>query len=85
MLGANSIRNVGVRRVIGSLATPQRRNFEPNGTQKYMVVRGASYTHAGNIYAKGQTIAYDAAGGTQYSNLARLERDFNRGVLDPVD
>ena len=79
MLGANSIHNVGIRRMIGSLATPQYRSFEINGAQKYQVARAVSYSHAGNSYAKGQTIAYDAAGGTAYSNTARLARDFNRG------
>lgn len=80
-LGTNTKRNVGIRRLIASVG--QYRNFEPNGTQTYNVASDKGYDHAGNHYAKGATIPFDAAGGTLYSNYPRLERDFNRRALDP--
>jgi hypothetical protein len=81
--GQNSISNIGVRRMIYSLATPEYRNFEANGTQTYLVAVGApvSYVYAGVVYAKGATIPYDAAG--KYSNPGQLECDFNAGWIDP--
>jgi hypothetical protein len=82
-LGSNSKTNVGIRRFIYTTTPPGYRNFEPNGTQTYVVTSSHGYVHAGNAYAKGQTIAYDAAGGTLYSNLARLERSFNGHLIDP--
>ena len=82
-LGPNTKTNVGIRRLVYSVTPPQLRNFEPNGTQTYVVMSSHGYSHAGNSYAKGQTIPYDAGGGTTYSNRPRLERDFNRGALDP--
>jgi hypothetical protein len=84
-LGPNTKSNVGIRRVVASLTPPQERCFEVNGTQVYVVMSAQSYSHAGNSYTKGASIPYDAAAGTKYSNAARLERDFVRGVLDPVD
>lgn len=78
--GVNSKRNVGIRRFVPSFGY---RNFEPNGTQTYTVATSKGYSHAGVSYTKGQTIAYDAAGGTAYSNINRLERDYNRGAIDP--
>jgi hypothetical protein len=81
--GPNTKANVGIRRFIYSTTPPGYRNFEPNGTQTYTVVASHGYSHAGTSYTKGQTIAYDAAGGTKYGNINRLERDFNRGALDP--
>lgn len=80
-LGSNSKVNVGIRRFVASVGG--YRNFEPNGTQTYNVASDKGYSHAGNSYAKGATIPYDAAGGTLYGNYPRLERDFNRRVLDP--
>ena len=80
-LGFNTQHDIGIRRITGF----GLRNFELNGTQLYVVVNGNGYDHAGNHYAKGQTVAYDASGGTAYNNTARLERDFNRGALDPAD
>jgi hypothetical protein len=84
-IGPNTKSNVGVRRMVYSLTPPQERNFEPNGTQLYVVMSGHGYSHAGNSYAKGASIPYDAAAGTKYSNLARLERDFNARLLGPAD
>jgi len=83
--GVNTRVNIGVRRMIYSLATPQMRNFEVNGTQTYKVVINARipYVYAGVLYAPGATIPYDAATNTLYSNAAQIERDFNSGALDP--
>ena len=81
--GANTRSNVGIRRMIYSTTPPGYRNYEPNGTQTYTVVSSHGYSHAGNSYAKGATIPFDASGGTLYSSPGRLERDFNRGALDP--
>jgi hypothetical protein len=81
MMASNTSINVGVRRFIYSLG--QYRNFEPSGTQ-YKVVVGRGYEYLGTVYAPGSTIPYDAGGGTVYSGLAQLERDFNSGLLDPA-
>jgi len=80
--GASTKRDVGIRRMITSIATPQYRNFEPNGTQTYTVM-SASYTHGGASYAKGTVVPYDLATGTLYSDYPKMERDFNRRALDP--
>jgi hypothetical protein len=80
--GSNSQVNIGIRRMITSLATPQYRNFEVNGTQTYAVM-ASTYSYAGTVYTVGQTIPYDAAVATKYSDPATLERDFNAGVLNP--
>jgi len=81
--GLSTKRNVGIRRMVTTVTPAQYRNFEPNGTQTYTVQHGHGYDHAGTHYAKGATIPYDSGGGTVYSNAYRLERDFNRGALDP--
>jgi hypothetical protein len=81
--GSNTKVNVGIRRMVYSTTPPGLRNFEPNGTTTYVVVGSKSVTHAGNAYAKGQTIAFDAAGGTKYSTTAQLERSFNNRQIDP--
>jgi hypothetical protein len=81
--GPNTKTNVGIRRFVYSVTPPGLRNFEPNGTTTYVVMTSKGYDHAGTHYAKGATIPYDAAGGTKYGNAPRLERDFNRGALDP--
>jgi hypothetical protein len=60
--GSNTKVNVGIRRMITSIASPEFRNFEVNGSQTYAVITSKHYSHAGNSYAKGQTIAYDAGG-----------------------
>lgn len=80
--GANTNHDIGIRRMITSIASPAYRNFEVNGTQTYNVI-ASSYSYAGSAYAQGATIPYDSAGGTLYSNPAQLERDFNSGMLDP--
>lgn len=83
--GTNTKSNIGISRMIYTLATPQMRNFEVNGTQTYNVAVGLiapqSFTYAGAVYTKGQTIPYDAAG--KYSNAAALEWQFNMGWIDP--
>jgi hypothetical protein len=78
--GANTHRNVGIRRMT---TQGQERNFEPNGTQTYVVLDSHGIDHAGTHYAKGATIAYDEATGTLYSDYPRMERDYNRGAIDP--
>jgi hypothetical protein len=72
--GQNSISNVGVRRLIYSLATPQMRNFEVNGTQTYVVVVGPplSYTYNGVVYAKGATIPFDGGAAPPASPAAAV-------------
>ena len=84
-LGGHSQNNVGIRRVIASLATPQFRNFEANGSQLYVVMDSRGHDHGGTHYAKGATVAYDDAGGTKYTNYPVMEREFNKGMLDPAD
>ena len=81
--GVNSQVNIGVRRMIYSLATPQYRNFEVNGTQTYNVTVNAKvpFVYSNALVAPGATIAYDAAG--KYSNPAFLEVCFNMGWIDP--
>jgi hypothetical protein len=83
--GVNTQSNIGVRRMIYSLATPQWRNFEVNGTQQYKVMQAGNvpYVYAGAVVANGATIAYDAAG--KYSAAAVLETHFNAGLIDPVN
>jgi hypothetical protein len=81
--GANTKSDVGIRRMITSLGTPQYRNFEVNGAQTYAPTAGG-YTYAGATYAKGAAIPFDAAGGTLYGKPSQLERDFNSGLLDPT-
>jgi len=84
-LGPRTKSNVGIRRMVYSLVPPMERNFEPNGSQLYVVMSGHGYTHAGNSYAKGASIPYDAAAGTKYSNPRKLERDFNGRLIGPAD
>jgi hypothetical protein len=81
--GANTKRNVGIRRLITSVSPAQYRNFEPNGTQTYVVMASKGHTHGGTTYTQGQTIPYDLATGTLYSDYPRMEREFNRRGLDP--
>jgi len=80
-------RNIGIRRMIkpifGQFATPQYRNYERNGGQLYLVVR-PQLQWAGVTYTRGQTINYDSAGGTKYSNDALMEIYFNQGWVDPA-
>jgi hypothetical protein len=83
--GINSTANIGVRRVIRSLTPPQYRNCEVNGTQLYKVMRAGPYLYGATTYLAGQTVAYDAAGGTKYGNMAQIERDFASAWLDPID
>jgi len=82
--GAFSKVNVGIRRFIKTLTPAQYRCFEVNGTQQY-APRRDNYNYAGATYAKGATIPYDAATATLYSRPDLLERDFNRGLIAPVD
>jgi hypothetical protein len=83
--GINTTANIGIRRMITSLSPPQYRNCEVNGSQLYKVVRAGPYLYQTTTYTQGQTVAYDAAGGTKYGNMPQIERDFNSGWLDPVD
>jgi hypothetical protein len=66
--------DIGVRRMIYSLATPAYRNFEVNGTQTYVVVVGpsVSYVYNGVIYAKGATIPFDTGGSPPASPAAAV-------------
>jgi len=88
--GVNTKSNIGIRRFIYSLPTPEYRNFEVNGTQLYKVMCGAPlptggvfYQYSNQNYLQFQTVVYD--GGTFYKNPAQIERDFSRGWLDPID
>lgn len=79
----NTQANIGIRRLVCSLATPAYRNFEPNGGQLYKVMRPV-YEYAGTTYHAGDVIPFDGGGGTYYTNDAQIERDFNSGDLDPA-
>jgi hypothetical protein len=85
--GTNTQSNIGIRRMIFSLATPQWRNFEVNGTQQYKVVQAGTtpYVYAGAVVAQGATIAYDAVAATKYSAATVLEIHFNAGLIDPIN
>lgn len=80
---SNTSSNIGVRRMIYSLASPAYRNYEGNGAQLYNAVR-STYEYQGVIYNAGQTITFDGGSGTFYTNDAQLERDFNAGLIDPA-
>ncbi len=80
-MATNTSVNIGVRRMIYSLATPEYRNFEPKGGQLYSVVR-PQLQYAGTVYNRGDTIPYDA--GSQYSDDALMEIWFNQGWVDPA-
>jgi hypothetical protein len=81
--GANTRSDIGVRRMISQVTPPQYRNFEPNGTQTYIANASHGYWHGGVTYAMGQTIPYDAAGGTLYTDSPTMERDFNARLIYP--
>jgi len=81
-MATNTASNIGVRRMIRSLATPQYRNYEPKGGQLYNAVQTVWY--AGVTYVKGQQIPFDGGGGTYYKNDALLEVYFNAGMIDPA-
>jgi hypothetical protein len=72
--------------MVYSLVPPVERNFEPNGSQLYVVMSGHGYTHAGNSYAKGASIPYDAAAGTKYSNPRKTvpNRDAERKLFESI-
>jgi hypothetical protein len=82
--GVNSTSNIGVRRMIYSLATPEYRNFEVNGTQTYNVTVNARvpFVYGNVVVPPGATIPYDDAG-TRYTNPGFLEVCFNMGWIDP--
>lgn len=80
-MATNTQINVGVRRMIYSLAVPAFRNYEPKGGQTYNSMR-LNLEYMGVLYQVGQTIPYDSSG-TSYSNDALMERYFNAGWIDP--
>ena len=81
--GSNTKSDIGIRRIITSVSPAGYRNFEANGSQTYVVAADKGYDYKGTHYAKGATIPYDAAGNTKYGDPVRLERDYNRRVIDP--
>jgi hypothetical protein len=83
IMATNTAINVGVRRMIRSLPTPQYRNYEPKGGQLYNAVQD-NLEYAGVTYQKGQTIPYDGGGGTYYCNDALMEVYFNAEMIDPA-
>jgi len=79
-MATNTSIDIGLRRFIyGSIN--DYRNFEPSG-QLYAAVRDG-YEYQGVVYDAGDAIPFDV-GGTSYSGLAQLERDFNSGWIDPA-
>jgi hypothetical protein len=80
-MAKNTDINIGIRRFITSLNG--YRNFEPTGTT-YTVIRATGYEYQGTHYNPGDVIPMDGPGGTSYTNLAQLERDFNSGFIDPT-
>jgi hypothetical protein len=78
----NTALNIGVRRMIYSLPTPEYRNYEAKGGQLYLAVQ-SNLEYAGNIYTVGETIPFDGAG--VYANDALMEVYFNAGMIDPID
>ena len=82
-MATNTTNNIGVRRLIYSLPTPEHRNYEPKGGQIYKAVR-SHLEYQGTIYNFDDTIPYDALGGTVYSDDALMEMYFNQGWIDPV-
>lgn len=79
----NTQANIGVRRMIYSLATPEHRNYEIKGGQLYKAVR-PNLEYKGTVYNPGTTIPYDGPGGTSYSDDALMESYFNSGWIDPI-
>lgn len=80
-MATNTFLNIGVRRMIYSLASPEHRNYEPQGGQLYKaVLPGLEY--AGNTYNARDTIPYDGDG--VYTNDALMEVYFNQAWIDPV-
>ena len=73
--------NIGVRRMIYSLAAPEHRNYEPKGGQLYKAVQDR-LQYGGTVYRSGDTIPFDA--GSQYSDDALMEVYFNAAMVDPI-
>jgi hypothetical protein len=82
-MATNTKSNIGIRRMIYSLPTPEHRNYEPKGGQLYKALRGR-LEYKGTVYNAGDTIPYDATGGTVYSDDALMEIYFNQAWIDPV-
>jgi hypothetical protein len=73
--------NLGIRRMIYSLSTPEFRNFERSG-QSYKCVRD-KYEYQGTVYNAGDVIPYDVAG-TSYGNLPNSNGTSTRaGLIRP--
>jgi hypothetical protein len=75
----NTARNIGIRRFLYG-AINDWRNFETEGV-RYRVTT-VRYFYADVEYRQNQVIPFDAGGGTAYSNLAQLERDWNAQLLE---
>jgi len=82
----NTQANIGIRRMIHSLAAPEHRCFE--GTVDATVAYNAYRHHLeflGTVYTKGQTLPFDV-GGTSYSKKAVqiLELYWNNAWIVPA-
>lgn len=78
---ANTDSNVGIRRMIYSLADPEYRNYEPEGGQLYLAVRD-NLEYQGVTYNSGDTIPFDED--ARYSDDYLMEEYFNQGWIDPA-
>lgn len=81
----NTQMNVGIRRMIYSLPSPEYRNFEQVGQLYQAISPNLEYNYV--VYANGQTIPFDGGGSpkTFYTNTALLEIYFNAGMIDPIN
>jgi hypothetical protein len=82
-MASNTDINIGIRRMIYSLATPEYRNYEPQGGQLYAAVR-VNLEYQGTTYNPGDTIPYDNEDESAYTDDALMEMYFNQGWVDPV-
>lgn len=60
--------NIGTRKMIRTLATPEYRNFENDGTTQYAALR-EPLEFLGTVYHSGDLLPFDVDG-TSYSPLA---------------
>ena len=85
-MATNTAKNIGLRRMIRTLATPQSRNFEANvdPTVQYNALR-QPLEFLGTKYNSGDTLPFDV-GGTSYSPKAVqiLELYWNQEWIVPT-
>ena len=74
--------NIGVRRNFSTLGY---RNYEPAGGAQYKATM-EGYELGGVQYSSGDTLPFDGGDSphTYYADDARMERDFNAGLIEPL-